>query len=258
VLFKSLSDVGGVKREVVSVVNRQRRGADDLSRFEPEIEALLGSFSEFLPEWKESPAVFRVARVETEEGAVPFLDNVVLPDVKHNLDLVLEMLNYIREQRDLDRITMPLFLQPDEIALAVRQRRTAGHESDRLTAETARPARGPRRFGRGRRREKTRRLVLERDGWRCTRCGAAKDLHLHPVRDGRAEDDPDAYVTLCRRCRLEAEGQTPLATPATFHLRHRDELGPVAIRSQLALVFQRSSITWVGFVFGRDYFLLRN
>ncbi len=254
-LFKSLSDAGDVKREVIKVVERRRRGADDLARFEPEIEALLASFSDFLPEWKECPAVFRVARVETEGGAVPFLDNVVLPDVKHNLDLVLEMLNYIREQRGLPTIAMPLFLQPDEIELAVRRPRPGmNHRPDGADRTPVRPG----RFRSGRRREKTRRLVLERDDWRCRRCGAERDLHLHLVEAGRGQDDPEAYVTLCRRCQIEANGQTPLAAAASFHLRHRGEVGPVAIRSQLALVFQRRRITWVGFVFGRSYFLLPN
>ncbi|MDQ3874160.1 MAG: HNH endonuclease [Actinomycetota bacterium] len=244
---------------MIKVVERRRRGADDLARFEPEIEALLASFSEFLPEWKECPAVFRVARVETEGGTVPFLDNVVLPDVKHNLDLVLEMLNYIREQRGLPSIAMPLFVQPDEIALALRQPRTAATERPGALPTGAERAAGhPRGFRSRRKREKTRRLVLERDGWRCTRCGAANDLHLHIAGGGRRADDPEAYVTLCRRCHLEADGQAPLAAPASFHLRYRDEVGPVPIRSQLALVFQRSSITWVGFVFGRDYVLLPN
>jgi 5-methylcytosine-specific restriction endonuclease McrA len=45
-----------------------------------------------------------------------------------------------------------------------------------------------------------RRLVLERDGWRCQRCGSFKNLDVHHVRRRSAlGDDAEAnLITLCR------------------------------------------------------------
>lgn len=44
--------------------------------------------------------------------------------------------------------------------------------------------------------------VLERDGFKCTKCGSAKDLEAHhiiPRRKGGA-DDLDNLTTLCKKC----------------------------------------------------------
>lgn len=50
-----------------------------------------------------------------------------------------------------------------------------------------------------------RRRILDRDGWRCTRCGAAGQLevhHRHEVRDG-GTDDPANLETLCKQCHID-------------------------------------------------------
>lgn len=47
-----------------------------------------------------------------------------------------------------------------------------------------------------------RRIVLERDGHRCVRCGSARDLtmdHDIPVAKG-GSNDADNLVTMCRAC----------------------------------------------------------
>ena len=56
-----------------------------------------------------------------------------------------------------------------------------------------------------------RRVVLDRDGWRCTQCKRPGRLEVHhkrPLKDRSDEDedkyDPDALVTLCRRCHFDA------------------------------------------------------
>ena len=121
---KPVKDIGEVKREVARIVGRQKPGSpDDLSPFKGEIEELLSSFSEFHQEWKKAPAIFRAVRVDAG-GTRAYLDNVVLPDIKHDLDLMLKMLNHMREQKGLPVVKMPLFVQPDEIALARRDGRT--------------------------------------------------------------------------------------------------------------------------------------
>ena len=127
-IVKPVKDIAEVKLEVNKIVGRQKRGTrDDLSPFRHEIDELLSSFSEFRPEWKKSPAVFRIARVDA--GGVQFYsDNIMLPDVKHDLELVAKMLNHMREQKGLAAVKMPLFVQPDEISLAYGEGRSAFRE----------------------------------------------------------------------------------------------------------------------------------
>lgn len=55
-----------------------------------------------------------------------------------------------------------------------------------------------------------RRLVLDRDGWRCRQCGKAGRLETHhivPVEHGGAELDPDNCLTLCRSCHIALHRQ---------------------------------------------------
>ncbi|MEO9295066.1 MAG: hypothetical protein ABI347_05645 [Nitrososphaera sp.] len=112
---RHVRDAQDVKREINRIVSRQKPGSkDDLSPFQHEIQELM-SFSEFHQEWKKSPAVFRVARLD---GDSAYTDNIVLPEVKHDLELVIKMLNHMRGQKGLPTVNMPLFAQPDEIALA--------------------------------------------------------------------------------------------------------------------------------------------
>lgn len=43
--------------------------------------------------------------------------------------------------------------------------------------------------------------ILERDGWRCTKCGRAGALEVHhvkPLEEGGHPTSPDNLVTLCR------------------------------------------------------------
>ncbi len=47
--------------------------------------------------------------------------------------------------------------------------------------------------------------VLERDGWRCQDCGAAKDLQVHHMkpRSRLGGDVMDNLITLCVNCHRE-------------------------------------------------------
>ena len=51
-----------------------------------------------------------------------------------------------------------------------------------------------------------RRRILDRDGYRCTACGAASRLevdHIVPVAAGGEAYDPDNLRTLCRSCHID-------------------------------------------------------
>ncbi len=47
-----------------------------------------------------------------------------------------------------------------------------------------------------------RRLILERDGWRCQHCGCSKNLDVHHIRRRSAlgDDAETNLITLCREC----------------------------------------------------------
>ena len=47
-----------------------------------------------------------------------------------------------------------------------------------------------------------RRVVLERDGWRCQQCGSFRNLDVHHVkrRSALGDDAETNLITLCREC----------------------------------------------------------
>ena len=122
--IRPLKSTDEVRNEIRKIVARQKKGsADDLTAFSGEIEELL-SLLEFKPEWKKLPVVARAARIEGAEAPgriTPYSGDIVLPDTKHDLILVVKMLNYLREQKQLQAVKQPLFIQPDEISLARKE-----------------------------------------------------------------------------------------------------------------------------------------
>ena len=51
--------------------------------------------------------------------------------------------------------------------------------------------------------------VLERDGWRCQRCGALENLQVHHKikRSQQGSDAIENLVTLCAYCQMREHGQ---------------------------------------------------
>jgi len=122
--IRPLKSIEEVRNGIRKIVARQKKGsADDLSAFRGEIEELM-SILEFKSEWRRLPVVARVARIEGAEDMITrYREDVVLPNTKHDLELVLKMLNYMREQKQLKAVKMPLFLQPDEISVSQQGRK---------------------------------------------------------------------------------------------------------------------------------------
>jgi hypothetical protein len=135
---KSLKDLNSVKMEVERIIAKQKSSSPyDLSSYKITIEELLNSISGFNADWNRLPVVFRIARIAKissdhrydfsgnkknyRYGVNTYQENIVLPDTKHNLELVIKMLNHMREQKKLKRADMPLFIHPDEILLAHRE-----------------------------------------------------------------------------------------------------------------------------------------
>jgi hypothetical protein len=137
---KYLKDLDSVRNEVERIIAKQKSGSPyDISQFKASIEELLDSISDFNLDWNNLPVVFRIARIvkgsttlqydlsasnaskSDSGGVITYQENIVLPDTKHDLELVLKMLNYMREQKKLKRTNMPLFIHPDEILIAYRE-----------------------------------------------------------------------------------------------------------------------------------------
>jgi len=136
-----LKDLSSVKNEVDRIIAKQKSGSPyDVTPFRAKIEELLDSISDFNLDWNHLPVVFRIARIikssttqqfdlsvadnsnKSRSGhAITYQENIVLPNTKHNLELVIKMLNYMREQKKLKRTNMPLFIHPDEILIAHRE-----------------------------------------------------------------------------------------------------------------------------------------
>ena len=150
-----MKDLSSARNEIERIIAKQKPGSPyDLSSFKGRIEELLDSISEFNPAWNKLPVVFRIARIvkssttqrydvsansannTDREGVITYQENIVLPDTKHNLELVIKMLNYMREQKKLKRTNIPLFIHPDELLLAHREGRisfSAGEIQTQMT-----------------------------------------------------------------------------------------------------------------------------
>ena len=132
--IRPLKNIHELRNEIRKLVVRQKRGSpDDLTQFQQEIEELL-SLLDFKPDWKKLPVVVRAVRIEGASKFRSYSENVALPDTKHDLELVIKMLNYLREQKQLKAVKMPLFVQPDEISFAYKEN-MALFEGDNITSQ---------------------------------------------------------------------------------------------------------------------------
>ncbi len=146
---KYLKDLDSVRNEVQRIIAKQKSGSPyDVSPLKAMIEELLDSISDFNLDWNNLPVVFRIARIVKSStsqqydlsannandsgsgGIITYQENIVLPDTKHDLELVIKMLNYMREQKKLKRTNMPLFIHPDEILIAYREGKSPSSSTD--------------------------------------------------------------------------------------------------------------------------------
>src|SRR6185503_777090 len=132
--IKPLKNTAQVRDEIKKIVARQKKGTiDDLTPFSAEIDKLLVEL-EFKPDWKKLPVVARAAMLDIEGKIVPYSEDIVLPNTKHDLELVVKMLNYLREQKKLSAVKMPLFIQPDEVSLAYKEGKFS-HEGGKISSQ---------------------------------------------------------------------------------------------------------------------------
>ena len=125
---KQIKNIEDVKEQIAKIILNQRRQIEsNLKTSVAEIQNLLSEISEFNDNWTKLPTVYRIAWVnapdyETSKN-ITFKENIELPNVDHDLELVIKLLNHMRDRKNLKVSKMPLFIHPDEISIAHKEGR---------------------------------------------------------------------------------------------------------------------------------------
>jgi len=119
---KQIKNINDVKEQIAKLVlNQHRQIETNLNASVIEIQKLLSEISEFNDSWTKLPSVYRIAWISIPDDTVKnitFKENIELPNVDHDLDLIIKMLNHRREKKNLKASETSLFIHPDEISLA--------------------------------------------------------------------------------------------------------------------------------------------
>jgi hypothetical protein len=119
---KQIKNIQDVKEQIAKLVlNQHRQIETNLKTSVMEIQKLLSEISEFNDSWAKLPSVYRIAWISIPDDTVKnitFKENIELPNVDHDLDLIIKMLNHRREKKNLKASSTSLFIHPDEISLA--------------------------------------------------------------------------------------------------------------------------------------------
>lgn len=123
--IKSIEDV---KEQVISMILRQKKQIkSNLKTSVSDVQNLVSEITEFNENWTKVPNIYRIAWISTiyEDTVknIKFKDNIELPNLDHDLELIMKMLNHMREEKKLKVSDMPLFIHPDEISIAQKEGR---------------------------------------------------------------------------------------------------------------------------------------
>jgi hypothetical protein len=123
-----IRNIEDVKEQATKIVSSQRKQIEsNLKTTVSEVQNLLSEISEFNDGWTKLPIIYRIAWISTSDDDtvenVTFKENIELPNVDHDLELIIKMLNHIREQKNLKITNMPLFIHPDEISIVQKEDR---------------------------------------------------------------------------------------------------------------------------------------
>jgi hypothetical protein len=125
---KQIKNIEDVKEQISKIILNQRRQIEsNLKTSVAEIQNLVSEISEFNVNWTKLPIVYRIAWISSPEYEttknITYKENIELPNVDHDLELVIKLLNHMRERKNLKVSKMPLFIHPDEISIAHREGR---------------------------------------------------------------------------------------------------------------------------------------
>ena len=120
---QQITNIEDVKEQITKIISSQRKQIEsNLKTTVSEVQNLLSEISEFNDRWIKLPTIYRIAWIRTSEDDtvenVTFKENIELPNIDHDLELIMKMLNHMREEKNLKVTDMPLFIHPDEISIA--------------------------------------------------------------------------------------------------------------------------------------------
>ncbi|MDW0201838.1 MAG: hypothetical protein QOD17_02025 [Nitrososphaeraceae archaeon] len=129
-----ITNIEDVKEQITKIISSQRKQIEsNLKTSVSEVQNLLSEISEFNDRWIKLPTIYRIAWIRTSEDDtvenVTFKENIELPNIDHDLELIMKMLNHMREEKNLKVTDMPLFIHPDEISIALEDRFPYGNIS---------------------------------------------------------------------------------------------------------------------------------
>ena len=121
-----IRNIEDVKEQITKIISSQRKQIEsNLKTTVSEVQNFLSEISEFNDSWTRLPTIYRIAWISTSEDDtvenVTFKENIELPNVDHDLELIMKMLNHIREEKNLKETNVPLFIHPDEISIAQKE-----------------------------------------------------------------------------------------------------------------------------------------
>jgi hypothetical protein len=123
-----IKNIEDVKEQVINMIlSQQKQIKSNLKTSVSVVQNLVSEITEFNDSWTKVPNIYRIAWISSTDDDnvknIKFRDNIELPNVDHDLELVMKMLNHIREEKKLKVSNMPLFIHPDEISIAQKEGR---------------------------------------------------------------------------------------------------------------------------------------
>ena len=121
-----IKNIEDVKEQVINMIlNQKKQIKSNLKTSVSDVQNLVSEITEFNDNWTKAPNIYRIAWISTiyEDTVknIKFKDNIELPNLDHDLELIMKMLNHMREEKKLIASNMPLFIHPDEISIAQKE-----------------------------------------------------------------------------------------------------------------------------------------
>jgi hypothetical protein len=121
-----IKNIEDAKDQILNIIlNQQNQIKSNLKTSVSVVQNLVSQITEFNDSWTKVPNIYRIAWISSVDDNttknMKFEDNIELPNLNHDLELIMKMLNHMREQKKLKISDMPLFLHPDEISIAQKQ-----------------------------------------------------------------------------------------------------------------------------------------
>jgi hypothetical protein len=123
-----IKNIEDVREQIINIIlNQQNQIKSNLKTSISVVQNLVSEITEFNDSWTKVPNIFRIVWISSTDADtvknIKFKDNIELPNVNHDLELIMKMLNHMRQEKKLKVSNLPLFLHPDEISIAQKEGR---------------------------------------------------------------------------------------------------------------------------------------